>query len=80
EIPPAPYKFPKGIETPRTLHNLTARLLERGFSELDIRKIWGLNWMRVYREVWAGKICERYVTVVTANHRIPGQIEHILKR
>ena len=51
---PPPYKFPKGIETPRTLQNLTARLLERGFSELDIRKIWGLNWMRVYREVWGG--------------------------
>ena len=28
----------------------------------------------------AGKICGRYVTVVTANHRIPGQIEHILER
>ena len=36
--------------------------------------------MRVYREVWVGKICERYVTVVTANHRIPGQVEHILER
>ena len=28
----------------------------------------------------AGKICGCYVTVVTANHRIPGQIEHILER
>ncbi|MED5358682.1 MAG: hypothetical protein VYD85_09750 [Pseudomonadota bacterium] len=47
---------------------------------MDIRKFWVLNWMRVYREVWAGKICERYVTVVTANHSIPGQIEQILER
>ena len=28
----------------------------------------------------AGKICGCYVTVVTANHSIPGQIEHILER
>ncbi len=54
DYPPPPYKFPKGIETPRTLPRLTERLLERGFSEDDIRKIWGLNWMRVYREVWGG--------------------------
>ena len=80
EYLPPHYKFPQGIETPRTLQNLTARLLERGFSELDMRKIWGLNWMRVYHEFGAGKICGRYVTVVTANHRIPGQIEHILER
>ena len=52
EYPPPPYKFPEGIETPRTLHRLTERLVARRFSENDIRKIWGLNWMRVYREVW----------------------------
>lgn len=54
EYPPPPYKFPAGIETPRTLEKLTGRLLERGFSEEDIRKIWGLNFMRVYRRVWGG--------------------------
>ncbi len=37
---------------PSTLPRLTERLVERGFSESDIRKIWGLNWMRVYRAVW----------------------------
>ena len=52
DYPPPPYKFPQGIETPRTLLRLTERLVERGFSEEDIRKVWGLNWMRVYREVW----------------------------
>lgn len=52
EYPPPPYYYPEGIETPQTLQRLTERLLERGFSELDIRKIWGLNWMRVYRAVW----------------------------
>jgi len=31
---------------------LTERLLERGFSEADVRKVLGLNWLRVYRAVW----------------------------
>ncbi len=52
EYPAPPYKYPAGIETPETLPNLTARLLQRGFSEDDIRKILGLNWLRVYRQVW----------------------------
>lgn len=54
DYPPPPYKFPEGIETPRTLSRLTERLIERGFSEGDIRKIWGLNFLRVYRQVWGG--------------------------
>jgi len=52
EYPPPPYKYPAGIETPATLPRLTERLIERGFAETDIRKILGLNWMRVYRAVW----------------------------
>jgi membrane dipeptidase len=52
EYPPPPYRFPKGIETPRTLPALTGRLLERGFGEDDVRKVLGLNWMRVYEAVW----------------------------
>ena len=54
EYPPPPYIYPEGIETPRTLLRLTARLIERGFAEQDIHKIWGRNWMRVYRSVWGG--------------------------
>jgi membrane dipeptidase len=54
DYPPPPYHFPVGIETPRTLGRLTERLVERGFSEGDIRKVWGLNWLRVYRAVWGG--------------------------
>jgi membrane dipeptidase len=38
DYPPPPYKFPQGIETPRTLLRLTERLVERGFSEEDIRR------------------------------------------
>ncbi len=52
DYPPPPYRFPEGIETPRTLVALTRRLLERGFSDDDVRAIWGLNWLRVYRDAW----------------------------
>ncbi len=52
EYPPPPYYYPAGIETPRTLARLTQRLAERGFGEEDIRKVLGLNWLRVFREVW----------------------------
>lgn len=50
--PPPPWVYPEGIETPKTLYNLTAGLLRRGFSKDDIRKIWGENWMRVMKQVW----------------------------
>lgn len=52
--PPPPYYYPEGIETPKTLQHLTARLLDRGFGEEDVQKILGLNWMRIYRSVWDG--------------------------
>jgi membrane dipeptidase len=52
EYPPPPYIYPEGIETPRTLPNLTRRLLERGFSEEDTRKVLGLNWMRAFTDIW----------------------------
>jgi membrane dipeptidase len=50
--PPPPHRYPAGIETPRTLPNLTLRLLERGYSESDVRKILGGNWLRVMQSVW----------------------------
>ena len=50
--PAPPYYYPQGIETPDKLVNLTEGLMERGFSEVDIRKILGLNWMGVYRRIW----------------------------
>jgi membrane dipeptidase len=50
--PPPPHHYPEGIETPKTLPNLTHRLLERGYREADVRKILGENWLRVMRAVW----------------------------
>jgi len=50
--PPPPHHYPQGIETPRTLQNLTRELVDRGYDELSIRKILGGNWMRVMKAVW----------------------------
>jgi membrane dipeptidase len=50
--PPPPHHYPAGIETPRTLPRLTERLAQRGYSESDLRKILGGNWLRVMEAVW----------------------------
>lgn len=50
--PPPPYHYPAGIETPKTLQGLTEGLLQRDFSEEEVRKILGENWLRVFRDVW----------------------------
>lgn len=52
EYPPPPYHYPAGIESPAKLPALTDRLLERGYSDEDVRNILGLNWVRVFRDVW----------------------------
>jgi membrane dipeptidase len=52
--PKPPYYYPAGIETPRTLINLTRRLAERDFGAEDIQKVLGLNWLRLYETVWGG--------------------------
>jgi membrane dipeptidase len=38
-----------GLAATRDLPNLTERLLARGWSELDVRKVLGENWLRVLR-------------------------------
>jgi membrane dipeptidase len=50
--PPPPHYYPKGIETPKSLPNLTDYLLAQGYSETDVAKILGQNWLRVMQEVW----------------------------
>jgi len=50
--PPPPHHYPQDMETPKTLPNLTARLLARGYSAEDVRKVIGGNWLRVFRAVW----------------------------
>ena len=50
--PEPPYHYPEGIETPDRMTNLTQALLRRGFTEAEVRKVLGLNWLRVYSAVW----------------------------
>ncbi|RMC29816.1 dipeptidase [Paracoccus alkanivorans] len=50
--PPPPHHYPAGIETPATMPALTEALLRRGFTEEDIRKVYGENLIRMYETVW----------------------------
>lgn len=50
--PPPPYHYPQGLEDPSGLRNLTQALLDRGYSDADVKKILGQNWLRVFRQVW----------------------------
>jgi membrane dipeptidase len=43
--------LPQGLEDVSKMPALTAALLRRGFTEADIRKIMGGNFLRVMREV-----------------------------
>ncbi|HEU4389383.1 MAG TPA: membrane dipeptidase [Blastocatellia bacterium] len=43
--------YPQGVETPKTLFNLTDALLARGYKKEDIAKLWGGNWVRVMKVV-----------------------------
>ncbi|BFO11025.1 hypothetical protein GGER_35350 [Serratia rubidaea] len=43
---------PGGIRTLGEFPNLTEALLRHGFSEHQVRKIMGENWVRVLGEVW----------------------------
>ena len=46
------WQYPEGIRSNADLPNLTAGLLRTGFSEADVVKFLGGNWMRVFDTVW----------------------------
>ena len=50
--PKPPHKYVAGLETPDKIGNLKPALLQRGYSEKDIAKILGGNFMRVFSKVW----------------------------
>jgi len=52
DYPPPPWNYPKGIELPDKMANLTRGLLERGYDEDGAAKILGGNILNVFREVW----------------------------
>ena len=51
---PKPWRdlYPDELETPDHLPFMSEALLIRGYSDDDIRKILGGNWLRLFEEVW----------------------------
>jgi membrane dipeptidase len=47
-----PVRFVKGFENISQLANVTAELRKRNYSQYNIDKILGGNWLRVYRAAW----------------------------
>jgi membrane dipeptidase len=47
-----PWYMVKGFETIVELPKVTQGLLDRGWSQADVRKVLGENWLRVYEQVW----------------------------
>ena len=47
-----PWFMVKGYETISDLPNVTHGLMQRGWSDAEIRKVLGENWLRVYEKVW----------------------------
>lgn len=51
----------KGCSSAAQLRNVTRELLRRGYSNEDIRKVWGDNWLRVMRKVQEAALLEHPV-------------------
>lgn len=43
----------KGFNDVSEIRNVTAELIERGYAEADITKLWGGNFLRVWEQVQA---------------------------
>jgi membrane dipeptidase len=50
--PLPPWVYPKNIDTIDKTPNFTQGLVSRGYSDKDIKKILGENFIRVYQQVW----------------------------
>lgn len=53
--PAPPWYYPAGLELPSGFPNLTKALVARGYSDEDIEKILGGNFLRIFRQVWREK-------------------------
>jgi membrane dipeptidase len=44
--------YPQGLDHHSGMLNITRGLMQRGYSDDDIRKVMGGNWLRLFRQVW----------------------------
>ncbi len=44
--------YPIGLETPDKMPDIAPALSERGYSDAEVTKVLGGNWLRLFREVW----------------------------
>jgi membrane dipeptidase len=51
-VQPVTMKLIEGFESVDGLHNVHAEMEKRGYTAEEIAKVFGGNWMRVYREAW----------------------------
>ena len=49
---PNPVHHPKGLENPSKLTNVASELINRGYSDEEVSKILGGNWIRLLENVW----------------------------
>lgn len=49
-----PWRFVRGFESIAELPNLIDGLRRRGWTNEEVRKAMGANWLRVYQQVWGG--------------------------
>ena len=47
-------KFPEGLESHANIPCVVDRMLKRGFSKEDVKKVLGENWIRVFAQWWNG--------------------------
>ena len=52
KFPPLHLRYATELNRADKAPNITVGLLQRGYSETDIRKVLGLNWLRVFSQVW----------------------------
>lgn len=57
EAPGVPRPDPsiRGLETTAEMPNVVSGLASRGYSQEEVSKVVGGNWIRIYSEVWKGK-------------------------
>lgn len=51
-VQPVTMKLIEGFDSVDDLGNVRAEMERRGYTAEEIAKVFGGNWMRVYREAW----------------------------